>query len=185
MKTKSFALLFAAAMLFTLACGLIDTALNSVTGGENMKTVAQLWSDVPRIDGLQQSDMDMPLGIKLVMRAVIGNLGRLNKEGEDRTTGNIDWIVFTTNKTPDDVKKFYTNARMKASGWVASDNSTCLSGSEQGFAEVGLFCAFLKEQGNKETALIIIAAADDKTKQTNLFFLRIEAEGTPVPKKAD
>ncbi len=168
--------------LASAACGLIDTALNSVTGGDNMKTVAQLWSDVPRMDGLQQSDMDMPLGIKLVMRTVIGNLGRLNKEGEDRTTGNIDWIVFATNKTPDDVKKFYTNARMATAGWQASDQSTCLSGSEQGVAEVGLLCAFVKEQGNKETALVIIAAQDDKTKQTNLFFLRLEATGTPVPK---
>lgn len=180
MKTKLFALLLAAVTLFTLACGLIDTALNSVTGGGNMRTVSTLWSDVPRMDGMTQSDVDMPLPMKLMMRTIIVNLGRTANAGD-----NIDWIAFTTNKTPDDVQKFYTNARMKTSGWEASDNSTCLSGSEQGISQVGVFCVFVKQQGNTETGLVIIAALDDQTKQTDLFFLRLEFAGTPVPKKAD
>jgi len=163
--------------LASLACGLIDTALNAATGGDsNMKTVAQLWSDVPRMDGLTPSQMDMPLPIKLTARTIIGNLGRLNKEGEDKTTGNIDWIVFTSRQTPTDVMNFYTAARMKASGWEAGDASPCVSGSETGIPQVGAFCVFQKTQNGKQAQLAILAAPDEQTRQTHIFFLRLETD---------
>jgi len=172
----------------TLACSVIDTVVNqavskAVGGSDNLTVVSQLWPDVPRMDGLTPSQMDLPLPVKLLMRAVLGNLGRLNKPGEDQTTGNIDWIVFTTTKTSDDVKNFYTNAQMTAQGWQASQNSTCVSGSEQGITQVGVFCAFQKHSSDQETDLLIVAAPDDQTKQTNVFFLRLEVAGTPTPKK--
>lgn len=167
-----------------LACGVIDTAVSKVVGGNgNLTAVSQLWPDVPRMDGLTPSQMDMPLPIKLLMRTVLGNLGRLNPQGEDQTTGNIDWTAFTTAKTSDDVKNFYTNARMTAQGWEASKQSTCLSGGEQGIAEVGVFCVFQKRAGNVETDLLIIAAPDSQAKQTNVFFLWLEVAGTPTPQK--
>ena len=161
--------------LASLACGLVDTALNAAMGGDsNMKTVAQLWSDVPKMDGLTPSQMDMPLPIKLAARTIIGNLGRLNKEGEDKTTGNIDWIVFTSSKTSTDVMNFYTAARMKASGWETGDASPCVSGSETGIPQVGAFCVFQKTQNGKQAQLAILAAPDEQTKQTHIFFLRLE-----------
>ncbi len=184
MNRKLLVTAFAVPLLAILACNPLGSVVDKVTGGDtNMKTVSQLWSDVPRMDGLTPSDMDMPLPIKLVMRTVIGNLGLLNKEGEDRTTGNIDWIVFTSAKTPTDVQSFYTNQRMKASGWEVSKESTCVSGGEQGMAQIGVLCGFVKQSGNQETGLLIIAAPDDQTKQTDVFFLRLEVAGTPTPKK--
>ena len=167
----------------TLACGALNAATNKLaSGGSNLTVISQLWPDVPKMDGMASSNMDMPLPVKLVMRTVLGNLGRLNKDGEDKTTGNIDWIVFTSSKTPDDIKNFYTNARMAAQGWEASDQSTCLSGDEQGLAQVGVFCVFQKHKGNQQTALLIIAAPDEKAKQTDAFFLRLDVAGTPTPK---
>lgn len=184
MNRKLLVTTFAVPLLAILACNPLGSVVDKVTGGDgNMRTVSQLWSDVPRMDGMTPSDMDMPLPIKLVMRTVIGNLGLLNKEGEDRTTGNIDWIVFTSAKTPTDVQNFYTNQRMKASGWEVSKESTCVSGSEQGMAQVGVLCGFVKQSGNQETGLLIIAAPDDQTKETDVFFLRLEVAGTPTPKK--
>jgi len=184
MKRKLILVVIAMLVPVSRACGAINTAANKlVSGGSNLTVVSQLWSDVPKMDGLVPSQMDMPLPIKLLMRTVLGNLGRLNKDGEDKTTGNIDWIVFTSAKTPDDVKNFYTSARMTAQGWEASQQSTCLSGSEQGVAQVGVFCVSQKRTGNQETDLLIIAAPDDKTKQTEVFFLRLEVAGTPTPKK--
>ncbi len=169
-----------------LACSVIDTVVNqaaskAVGGSDNLTVISQLWSDVPRMDGLTPSQMDLPLPVKLLMRAVLGNLGRLNKPGENQTTGNIDWIVFTTAKTSDDVKNFYTNARMTAQGWQASQNSTCVSGSAQGVAQVGVFCAFRKRAGSQESDLLIVAASDDQTKQTDVFFLRLDYAATPTP----
>ena len=179
-------LFIAALVLASLGCGVINsvlnTALNSAAGGSaGLTSVSQLWSDVPRMDGLTPSTNDMPAPMKLIVRTVIGNLGRLNPQGENRTTGNIDWIAFTSSKTPDDVRNFYTNARMTASGWAASAQSTCFTGSEQGVPTIGLLCAFQKHQGSTQTQLAIIAAQDDQTKQTTLFFLRLEEKATPVP----
>ncbi len=184
MNRRTLVTALALPLLAILACNPLSSVVDKVTGGDsNLRTVSQLWSDVPRMDGLTPSDMDMPLPIKLVMRTIIGNLGLLNPEGQDRTTGNIDWIVFTSAKTPTDVQNYYTSQRMKATGWDVSKDSTCLSGSEQGMAQIGVLCGFVKQSGNQETGLLIIAAPDDQTKQTDVFFLRLEVAGTPTPKK--
>ena len=170
-------------MLATLACGILNSAVNKAVGGDNnLQVASSLWSDVPKMDGLQPSQMDMPLPIKLLMNTILGNLGRLNPQGQDQTTGAIDWIVFTTDKTPDDVQAFYTNERMTASGWDdAGQDTTCVSGSESGFAQVGVFCVFAKQAENIDLA--IIAAADEQTKQTDVFFLRLQSNPTAVPQQ--
>jgi hypothetical protein len=175
--------ILALSLLGTLTLALAGCGvLNPIMGDDtNMKTVPALWSDVPQIDGLAPSQMEMPFFIKLMMRTVIGNLGRVNKE--DRTTGNIDWIVFSSSRTPQDIQNFYTNARMTANGWESSDKSTCIHGSEAGVAQVGAFCAFVKHQDDKQAQLVIIAAQDDQTRQTNVFFLRLEMTATPTENK--
>jgi hypothetical protein len=181
MKSKKYFIgLFTLFILTSLACGMLDTVVNKATGGENMQTVASLWSDVPKMDGLEASQIDMPPFVKLAMRLVIGNMGRLNPQGQDQTTGMIDWIVFTTDKTPEDVQNFYTNDLMTANGWDKSD-SPCVSGSTQGAAQVGVICAFTKTQDGKNIQLAILTAQDDKTKKNNVFFLRLEETATPVP----
>jgi hypothetical protein len=183
MKSKTpFVGLFAVLMLTSLACGMLDSAINKATGGdENMQTVSSLWSDVPAMDGLNASQMDMPPVVKLAMKLILGNLGRLNPDGQDQTTGRIDWIVFTTDKTPEDVQNFYTNDLMTANGWDASESAPCTSGSEQGAAQLGAVCVFTKSQDGKSVQLAILTAQDETTKQNNVFFLRLEENGTPVP----
>ncbi len=181
MKRKLMLVVIAVLVSVSIACGAINTATSKlIDGNSNLTVASQLWSDVPKMDGLTPSQMEMPLGVKLVMRTVLGNLGHLNKEGEDKTTGNIDWIVFTTTKTPDDVRNFYSNARMAAQGWETGKQEQCLSGSEQGMAQIGVLCVYQKRAGTKETGLAIIAVSDEQTKQTDVFFLRLEAAGTPT-----
>jgi len=182
MKQKKYLIgLFAFFMLTTLACGILDSAINKATGGGNMQTVSSLWSDVPPMDGLNASQMDMPPFVKLAMQLILGNLGKLNPDGQDQTTGTIDWIVFTTDKTPQDVQNFYTNELMTANGWDASENPPCTSGSEQGASQLGAVCVFAKTQDGKNTQLAILTAQDETTKQNNVFFLRLEENATPVP----
>jgi len=172
-------------VLASLACGLLNNAVNqavgqAVGGGENYQAVSSLWSDVPPMDGLQSSQMDLPLPVKLLMRTILGNLGRLNPQGQDQTTGNIDWIVFTTTKSPADVQNFYTNARMVAKGWDdAGQDSTCVSGSDSNSTQVGTMCAFQKQKENLQLAIII--TQDASTKQTDVFFLRLQENPTPTP----
>jgi hypothetical protein len=165
----------------TLACGALNLG-NLIGGGQQYTTAGQLWSDVPPMDGLSPSQLtDIPLPIKLILRTVLGNLGRLNPQGQDQTTGNIDWIAFNSTGTPDDVKNFYTSDRMVASGWDQSDQSTCFSGSDQGAPDVGVICVFGKTKTATQTYLAIIASQDASTKQTTLFYLRLEQAVTPTP----
>ena len=166
----------------TLACGLLDTAVDkAVSGDTNFTSASELWSDVPQMEGLTASQTDMPVYIKTVVRLVIGNLGLLNSEGEDRTTGKVDWIVFDTDQPPDDVKAFYTPERMAENGWEQTDQSTCVQGSDFGVTEVGALCVFAKEQDGVQTQLAIITSQDEETKNYHVFFLRLEETPTPAP----
>ena len=170
-------------IIASLACGMTDTLVNKATGGnENFQTVSSLWSDVPAMDGLTPSQLDnIPPLVKVALRLVIGNMGRLNSQGQDQSTGMIDWIVFTTTKTPQDVQNFYTNDLMTTNGWDSNADSPCISGSAQGAAQVGVVCVFAKTQDAKQTQLAILTVEDEKTKQTNVYYLRLEETATPVP----
>jgi hypothetical protein len=164
-----------------LACGILNTAVNSATGGA-YKPAAALWSDVPKMDGLGQSQVgDVPLPVKLLMRTILGNLGRLNGPNGDQTTGNIDWVSFDTTATPSDIQNFYTNDRMSAAGWDNSDGTGCFSGSEQGAPDIGTFCVFGKTTNGLQTFLAIIATEDQSTQKTTAFFLRLDEAATPTP----
>jgi hypothetical protein len=166
--------------LASLACSLLntvtDTVGNAVTGGTNFISTSQLWSDVPRMDGLDSSNLDMPVFAKLLMQTM---MSQFLAEGK----GNADWIVFTTAKTADDIQNYYTNALMSANGWKDSDASTCFSGSEQGIDQVGLFCVFTKTENNTDIGLMIIAVPNESNSSKNsLFFIRLEnREATPTP----
>ena len=162
-----------------LGCRTISTLTGSDT---NLKKVGDLWSDVPRMDGLVSSEADMPMFIKILMRTALNNLYRLNSNNEDKTPASGDWAVFSTTKTIDDVKNFYTNERMTTFGnWEANKNSTCLDGKEQGFS--GAMCVFGKNVSNKFIGLMIIATPDEKKKETILFFVRVEKEEKPDSNK--
>lgn len=171
MKNAVTAILGGVLLLAVLSCGLID----KFTGGQDMTRVNELWSDVPRMDGLASSDMELPLAVKIFMRTALNNLWRLNKTGEDKTPVQGDWVVFTTGGPPADVRNFYTNERMTSFGkWEASKNSTCLDGKDKGID--GVLCVFAKVADNKETQLAIIAMQDNTTNKTNVFYLRLEKD---------
>lgn len=169
---KSFSIiLFIALVLVVLSCRMMDR----LTNDQNLKKVGELWSDVPRMEGLASSEAELPIYVKLLMRTALNNLYRFNKEDEDRTHSTGDWAVFSTAKLADDVKNFYTNERMTSFGnWDTSKKSTCLDGKENGFS--GVACVFKKSSNNRATGLLIVAAQDEQTKQTNVFFVRVETD---------
>lgn len=168
-----------ALIVLLLFVGLSCRLIERISGGdEGLSRAAELWSDVPRMDALEPSEMEMPFAIKVVMRTVLNNLWRLNDKNEDKTPVSGDWIVFTTGKTPADVQAFYTNARMTSFGsWDAVKESKCIEGKESGLD--GVLCAFQKISSGKEIMLAVIAVKDDSTKQTNVFFLRLEQDAQP------
>ena len=167
----------ALAVSFLLMSGLACSLIESAVPGVDMNRTSEMWPDVPKMDHFAQSDMEMPLPLKSVLKTMLNNLWRLNKESEDKTPATGDWIVFTTTDAPADVQNFYTTARMASYGqWKSGDKTSCADGKEKQMN--GAVCIFNKTADNKETGLVILAVNDDSTKQTNVFFRRVERPET-------
>lgn len=176
------ALLMLVLVLTSLACGPLNSVVDRATGGGGpMQAASDLWSDVPKMDGLTASQMDMPLFAKVIFNTIVGNLGLLNPQGEDRTTGKVDWIAFDTGKTPDEVQAFYTPERMADNGWDKTDQTACFQGSKFGVTEAGSVCLFTKQQDSVQTQLVIITAKAEQANTNHVFFIRLESSPTPVP----
>lgn len=160
MKNKLICLLAVSALLLG-GCGIL--------GGSNAGTVDALWADVPQMDGLTKAKIDLPLAARLVIQSAF--------------QGRFDFISFTTAKAPGDVPAFYTKERMAATGWK-NDAGGCLGNSSgSASAAQGSICLFNKKDGAKELGLAIIISQDEKTKQTQVFFARVDmsANGTATP----
>jgi hypothetical protein len=169
---------FFALVLSMLACAVIPTIPALPGTGAQPTSLAGLWPDVPAMDGLTLStDIQAPPFIHVLLTLI-------TKQALGNGTDSGDWVDFTTTKTPDDVKAFYTPQLMAANGWEASDKSTCLNGTDQGVPQVGAVCFFIKHSNGKQIGLIILASQPDTTKTTNVFFVRVETvDLTPTPGK--
>lgn len=184
MKTRWFALSLLVAVLAVLGCGLVDSVVNKVAPAGNV--AADLWPDVPRMDGLTKTDIEMPLPLRLIAQAA--SQGIMTEAGD--SSGSMEFVAFTTDKAATDVTAFYSVEQMQGAGWNIKDMPGCTSSSDtsndQATANVGAMCLFGKEEGDKGTLLVILAAQDDKSQQTQLFFTRIvgsisKLKGTTEP----
>ncbi len=163
-KKKSYVIVafFAATMLFTMSCGIVNTLLGAT---KSSGTVSQLWSDVPSLSGAQKADLQLPLAARLAIKAA--------------SQGKMDFIAYTTDMSPTDVANFYTVDRMKQAGWDTSNGTSCTSDTG-GSDNVGAFCLFGKTDGGKKLALAIVIAKDSDTNKTDVFYARIDAsDATP------
>ncbi len=147
------------ALVFTSACGMVNTLL----GGRSSGTVADLWSDVPRMDGLTKADLELPLAARLMVQTL--------------TRGKMNFIAYTTTANSQAIMDFYTTERMAAAGWNSSDTTGCMGDTST--AEVGTMCVFGKQSGtgqagDKREILAIVTATDGGTRQTAVFFVRID-----------
>lgn len=162
---KLITLMLAATMLFTMACGAINSLTNLATGG-GAGTVTELWKDVPPMDGATKADLKLPAFASLLMRTM--------------AQGKADFIAYTTEKSADDVSKFYTADLMKANGWEASDSACNTAKDDKGNGFT--MCTFNKKADGKEEVLALMALPDDTTKKTSIFYVRIDTSSTPQPK---
>jgi len=152
-----------------LACNLSSIA-NSVGGSAN--SVGSLWSDVPKMDGLDKSTLALPIQAKLLIQGYFA--------AASKGQGSLDFIGFTTSQTPADVSNYYTTDRMTAAGWSSNDQIGCTtfdSGTATpGSNSSGAICVFAKDEGNNKGALLAIFAApdDSNSSQTDVYFARVE-----------
>jgi hypothetical protein len=122
---------------------------------------------VPPFAGAKKADIEIPLGVRMVMRTMMN--------------GKINFIAFTTDKSAQDVKDFYTVERMKATGWTPNEKG-CIGDTEDEKNQ-GVICLYQRKDGEKQEGLAIIVAQDEKTKLTNLFYARIDMTQSPSPSK--
>lgn len=163
MKHKFMVLgLLVGALIFTSACGMVSSLLSGRSAG----TVNDLWSDVPRMDGMTKADLEMPLAARLALQAAM--------------QGRMNFIAFTTDATPQGVLDYYTPVRMGEQGWSDQDGTGCFGDTEN--AEEGAVCIFMKQTDGKNEVLGIVAGKDADTGKTAIFFARIDAtEATTEP----
>jgi hypothetical protein len=155
------------ALVLVLAVGISCRLAESLTGDPKAGTVSSLWPDVPPLAGATKADLEIPLGARLAIRALM--------------QGKINSIAFTTDQCPQDVQNFYSNDRMKAAGWTPSDKG-CVGDTEDKDTH-GAVCLYKRKDGKKEEGLAIVLAQDEKTKKTEIFYARIELpEPTPSPR---
>jgi hypothetical protein len=127
-------------------------------GDKNAGTVSTLWPDVPPFAGATKSDVQIPLGARLLIRTM--------------SQGKVNFISFRTDKTAQEVKDFYSKDRMKAAGWVA-DEKSC-NGDMEDTKNHGAVCLYEKKDAGKDEGLAIVVAQDEKQPETNIFYARID-----------
>ena len=127
-------------------------------GDKNAGTVSALWPDVPPFAGASKSDLEIPLGARLLIRTM--------------SQGKVNFISFRTNKPAQEVKDFYSVDRMKAAGWIP--NQKGCTGDTEDSKNHGAICFYEKKEAGKDDGLAIIVAQDEKLPDTNIFYARID-----------
>jgi hypothetical protein len=156
------------ALILILAATLSCRLAENLAGGPKAGTVSALWPDVPPLPGATKADLEIPLGARLALRAIM--------------QGKINFIAFTTDQSAEEVQAFYSNERMKSAGWTPSDKG-CIGDTEDKEKQ-GAICIFKRKDVTKEEALAIILAQDEKTKKTQVFYARIDiTQPSPSPTK--
>ena len=163
MKTIETGVLICILIFMCLSCRMFET----LSGNESAGTVDRLWTDVPAFKGATKVDMAIPLGARLIIRTAMD--------------GRINFIVFTTNRSAQAVKDFYSKERMKAAGWTTGEEG-CVTDAEKKDIQ-GAVCFFNRKDGSREEGLAIVIAQDEKTGETNIFYARIDlTQNTPAEK---
>jgi hypothetical protein len=145
-------------ILLVLSIGLSCKLSERLMGDKNAGTVSNLWPDVPPFAGATKTDVEIPLGARLLIRTM--------------SQGKLNFISFRTDKPAQEVKDFYSKERMKTAGWNA-DEKGC-TGDTEDSKNHGAVCLFRRKDGDKQEGLAIIVAQDEKLPETNIFYARID-----------
>src|ERR1044072_869409 len=110
-------------------------------GDKNAGTVSALWPAGPPFAGATKTDMEIPLGARLLIRTM--------------SQGKLSFISYRTDKTAQEVKDFYSQDRMKAAGWNA-DERGC-TGDTEDSKNHGAVCLFERKDGGKDEGAAVTA----------------------------
>lgn len=162
-------------VLSSLACSL-SGLLSSATGSGG-GTVSDLWPDVPKMDGMTVLQQDVPVEVRLMVQTFFA--------AASGNQGSVDFIGYSTDKSPADVVAYYSADRMKSAGWDSTEQTGCIADTTSSTPTAqGGICLFGKTaKDNTGTLLAIVPSVDTTTKKTDIFFARIVVKDitTPTP----
>ncbi|GIU81611.1 MAG: hypothetical protein D6687_07700 [Acidobacteria bacterium] len=156
-------------LILLSGCALIETLKDSGSSG----SAASLWSDVPKMMGMERSQATLPGPLRLLIYPYMkGMMGEIASSRED--TGNWDTLVFSVPKSkPAEALAFYNSQRMSSYGWAPAQG-----GNYKELGNGNFLCGFIKSDGKKKAGLAIVISPDSQTGGTLLFFLRNEIDTT-------
>ena len=171
-KPRILAGVIVVALVLTSACKAVETVARPVTPRSNQSSTARLWRDVPPIDGASMVELDLPFMLKLALYSAAND----TVKDTNVKLNSFDFVVFRTTGSPEDVQAFYTAKRMTDAGWNAEKQPGCTPTASLG----GLLCTFAKSNGDRHTALFIVAGRDDSGEATQIYYVRFESTRSPA-----
>ena len=114
------------ALVLVLGVAISCKLAERLGGDKNAGTVSELWPNVPPFQGATKAEVEIPLGVRLLIRGM--------------SQGKVNFISFRTDKPAQEVKDFYSNDRMKAAGWAANDKGC--TGDMEDKKNHGAMCMF-------------------------------------------
>ena len=127
------------------------------TGG-NSVAVNNLWPDVPPFAGAKKIDLQLPLAARVVLGTVV--------------KGKLSFIAFTTDKSIQEIKDFYSKDRMATAGWTPQDQG-CM-GEKDNTKGHGTVCLFKRKNQDREEGLAIVMGQTEQSKETSLIYARFD-----------
>jgi hypothetical protein len=117
--------------------------------------VANLWFDVPPFPGATKTDVKLPLPMRILFSKMM--------------KGKVAFITFHTDKSPQEVKDFYSSNSMTGAGW-ARDDANCFRDTKE-MHTGGAMCTFMKRSPKEE--MVAINVQPDSSGAT-IFYVRVD-----------
>ncbi len=165
-------------MALTGACRAVESVARPVHRGQGQAGTPRLWPDVPPLAGADAVELDLPLLLRLALYSSASDMAR----DSNLKLNSFDFVIHRVAVMPEAVQSFYTVERMADAGWNAKQQPGCTQTASLG----GLLCTFARSNGDRHTALFIVAGYEDAGAATYLYYVRFESTRlvstvTPAP----
>src|ERR1051325_104180 len=149
MRLSASILALALLLAVALSCNLAERL-----GDDQSVMVTNLWSDMPPFPEATKTDVKLPLPIRILF-------GKMMK-------GKVSFITFRTDKSPQEVKDFYSGNSMTEAGW-ARDNESCFRATKD--IQTGSLCSFTKRTPKEEGLGIMV---QPESSGATIFYTRVD-----------
>jgi len=126
--------------------------------GSDAVAVNNLWPDVPPLAGARRIDLKLPFAAKVALGTMV--------------KGKLSFIAFTTDKSIQEVKDYYSKDRMATVGWTPQDQG-CVGDTEETKGH-GTVCLYKRKNQAQEEGLAIVMSHVEESKDTNLVYARFD-----------